>query len=106
MNVSSSSAVSTLVPQPTTAGTGQSPGQNWAATKAVESWAQSEPAPAPGARPETWAKTEQVDSWANTDGPQAPPIKAESWAATKEVENWAGDAPAPEPASQRVDIKV
>ncbi len=47
MNVSSSAAVATLVPQATAVGSGQSSGQNWA-----------------------------------------------------------GDKPAPEPASQRVDIKV
>jgi hypothetical protein len=52
MNVSSSAAVSTVVPQATAAGSGQ------------------------------------------------------SWAVSKESENWAGDKPAPEPASQRVDIKV
>ena len=72
MNISSSAAVSTLVPQATAAGSGQSSSQNWA----------------------------------NSDGAQAPQVKAESWAVSKESENWAGDKPAPEPASQRVDIKV
>ncbi len=106
MNVGSSGAISTLVPQATASGTGQSSGQNWAATKEVENWAKSEPAPAPGAREESWATTKEAENWANTDGPKAPEIKAESWATTKEVENWAGDKPAPDPATQRSDIKV
>lgn len=81
MNVNASSAASTLVPQPTAPGTGESAGQNWAASKEVENWATAVPAAAPGA-------------------PQ------DSWATTQEATNWAGDEPAPEPATQRVDIKV
>jgi hypothetical protein len=91
MNISSSAAVSTLVPQATAAGSGQSSGQNWAATKEVQNWATSESAPAPGGTPEVWAATNEVQNWANSDGAQAPQVKAESWAVSKESENWAGD---------------
>lgn len=106
MNVNSSSAASTLVPQPTAAGTGQSAGQNWAASKEVENWATTEQAAAPGTPQDSWAITQEATNWANSQGPEQPQVKAETWVAPQETTNWAGDAPAPEPASQRVDIKV
>jgi len=106
MNVNSSGAVSTLVPQPTAAGTGQSAGQNWAVSKEVENWATTEQADAPGAPQDSWATSQEATNWASSEGPEKPQIKAESWATSQEATNLAGDEPAPEPASQRVDIKV
>ena len=111
MNIGSSGAVSTLVPQPTAAGTGQSSGQNGAATKEVESWVSSAPAPtaASGASGASRVTATEADNRAPADAPKTPAIKAESWATTEEVESWSGDNgdnPEPDPADPRLDIKV
>ena len=116
MNINSSGAVSTLVPESVAAArgpaaitpateSGESKSQNWAATKEVQKWASSEVPEDPGAAPDNWATTQQVDIWASRAGPEKPQIKAKSWATTQEATNWASDGPAGE-AFQRVDIKV
>lgn len=108
MNIGSSGAVSTLVPQATAPGTGQSAGQKGAATKEVESPGASTPVPTavPGTGEASRVTATQSDNRISAEAPKAPPIKAESWARTEDVESWTGDNPEPDPADPRLDIKV
>jgi len=87
MNIGSASQVSTLVPDS-------------AAGKAVVAAGETQ---GPG---QSWATTTQVESWAGAQTEPAPQASSESWATSKETENWAGDKPPAESASQKVDIRV
>jgi len=106
MNIGTTGAVSTLVPQAAAPGTGPSAGQNSNATREVESPVVREPATVVevGAGPS--AVPEGGETRADTDSPRTPPIKEESWATTTEVKSWTGDTFDPDPASARLDVKV